>query len=53
MRSNFYLRSSIAQDRLDAVAIISIEIEESSSLDIETMIDQFAERKARLNRFKV
>ena len=47
-----YLRSSIAQDRLDALAIISIEIHESKSLDIETMIDQFAERKARIDRFK-
>ena len=41
-----YLRSSIAQDRLDALAIISIEMDESRSLDIETMIDQFAEKKS-------
>lgn len=38
---------------LDAVAIISIETEESKSLDIEKMTDQFAERKERLDRFKV
>ena len=48
-----YLRSSIAQDRLDVLAIISIEIEQSKNLDMEKLIDQFAERKARQNKFKV
>lgn len=48
-----YLRSSIAQDRLDALAIISIEIEQSRNLNIDELIDQFAERKARQNIFKV
>ena len=48
-----YLRSSIAQDRLDALAIISIEIKQSRNLNIDELIDQFAERKARQNIFKV
>ena len=48
-----YLRSSIAQDRLDALAIISVEIEQSRNLNIDELIDQFAERKARQNIFKV
>ena len=48
-----YLKSSIAQDRLDALAIISIEIEQSRNLNIDELIDQIAERKARQNIFKV
>ena len=48
-----YLRSSIAQDRLDALAILSIEMEQSKNLNIDAIIDKFAETKARQNKFKV
>jgi hypothetical protein len=47
-----YLRSSIAQDRLDALAMISIEAEEARKLFVAKMIDTFAERKARCEKFK-
>jgi hypothetical protein len=47
-----YLRSSIAQDRLDALAMISIEAEEARKLSVAKMIDTFAERKARCEKFK-
>ena len=44
----------IAQDGLGALAIISIEVDEPRSLDIETMIDQFAGNRLNdLKRFKV
>jgi hypothetical protein len=36
-----YLRSSIAQDRLDALAMISIEAEEAIKLSVAKMIDTF------------
>ena len=40
-----YLRSSIAQDRLDALAMISIEAEEVRKLSIDKIIDEFAEKR--------
>ena len=48
-----YLRSSIAQDRLDALAMISIEAEEVRKLSIDKIIDEFAEKKARGEKFKI
>lgn len=48
-----YLRSTIAQDRLDALAVLSIEREEAQHLDIEKIIDEFANKRARLNKFAV
>ena len=40
-----YLRSTMAQERLNALAVISIEVEEARKLEIDKMIDIFAERK--------
>ena len=48
-----YLRSSIAQDRLDALAMISIEAEEARKLSVDKMIDEFAEKKTRFEKFKM
>ena len=48
-----YLRSTISQDRLDSLAILSIESEEAWSLDIDGLIDMFADKKARLSKFKL
>ena len=47
-----YLRSSISQDRMDSLAILSIENKEAWSLDMEKLIDKFAEKKARISKFK-
>ena len=46
-----YLRSSIAQDRLDALALISIENEEVRKLDLDELVDKFANSKARQKEF--
>ena len=43
----------MAQERLNALAIISIEVEEARKLEIDKMIDIFAEKKARSSRFKI
>ena len=48
-----YLRSSISQDRMDSLAIISIENKEAWSLNMEKLIDKFAEKKARISKCKV
>ena len=49
-----YLRSTMRQDRLDELAIISIENEEARALDLDNLIDAFAEKNARRsNRFNV
>ena len=48
-----YLRSSISQDRMDSLAILSIENKEAWSLDMGKLIDKFAEKKARISKFKV
>jgi hypothetical protein len=48
-----YLRSTMAQERLNALAIISIEVEEAKKLDIDKMIDIFADKKARSNKFNI
>ena len=37
-----YLRSSIAQDRLDSLALISIENKAARQLDLEEVVDKFA-----------
>jgi hypothetical protein len=42
-----YLRSSMAQDRLSALAIISIEKDISRGMDLTAMVDNFAAAKAR------
>ena len=48
-----YLRSTMAQERLNALAVISIEVEEARKLEIDKMIDIFAEKRARSRRFKI
>ncbi|CAB4034464.1 zinc finger MYM-type 1-like [Paramuricea clavata] len=40
-----YLCSSISQDRMDSLAILSIENTEAWSLNMEKLIDKFAEKK--------
>ena len=42
-----YLRSTMGQDRLCGLAILSIENEQARALNIQQIIDDFAERKAR------
>jgi len=42
-----YLRSSIAQDRLDSLALISIENEAARQLDLDELVNKFANNKAR------
>jgi len=46
-----YLRSSIAQDRLDSLALISIENEAARQLDLDELVDKFADAKARKKEF--
>ena len=43
-----YLRSTIAQERLESLALISIENEEAQSIDTNKLIDMFAETKSRV-----
>eukprot|EP00731_Ephydatia_muelleri_P034131 Em0048g7a len=42
-----YLRSTMAQERLGNLAILSIEKEVFNSVDFDQIIDQFAEKKSR------
>ena len=46
-----YLRSSIVQDRLDSLALISIENKAARQLDLEDVVDKFAHSKARKKQF--
>ncbi|KAH1183266.1 hypothetical protein KIL84_004758 [Mauremys mutica] len=45
------LRSTMTDDRLSALAVISIENKIARSLDYDALINQFAENKARKKRF--
>lgn len=42
-----YLRNSMNQDRLNSLAIISIESDIAKSIDYDDIIDEFATQKAR------
>lgn len=42
-----YLRNSIAEDRLSDLTILSIESELVSTIDYDSAIDSFAEKKSR------
>ena len=42
-----YLRSTTGQDRLDELAMIAIENEEARELDLDNLINAFAEKNAR------
>ena len=46
-----YLRSSIAQDRLDSLALISIENEAARQLDLDELVNKCANNKARKKDF--
>jgi len=46
-----YLRSTMSQERLKAMAILSIEQHRARKLDFNTVIDTFAEQKARKKDF--
>ncbi|XP_025406286.1 zinc finger MYM-type protein 1-like [Sipha flava] len=46
-----YLRSTMMQDRLSGLALISIEQETVREVDFENLIDMFAEAKARKKKF--
>lgn len=46
-----YLRSSMSQDRLSALAMLSIEHEVCDTLDIKNIVKKFSETKARKVRF--
>ena len=45
-----YLRSSIAQDRLNSLVLISIENEAARQLDLDELVNKFANNKARKKR---
>jgi len=51
-----YLRSSMANERLVSLSVLSIENEISAEIDFSTIIRSFAERKSRKvlidNKFK-
>ncbi|KAI4827736.1 hypothetical protein KUCAC02_031108, partial [Chaenocephalus aceratus] len=42
-----YLRSTMGQERLSGLALLSIESDRAKKLDIQRILDEFAERKAR------
>ena len=46
-----YLRSSMAQDRLDGLALLAIERDAAQKLNVDTIIDKFANTKARATKF--
>uniref|UniRef100_A0A3Q1DI04 TTF-type domain-containing protein n=1 Tax=Amphiprion ocellaris TaxID=80972 RepID=A0A3Q1DI04_AMPOC len=46
-----YLRSTMSQDRLSALAVLSIEQEVRKSVDMDLLISRFAEAKARKVKF--
>lgn len=46
-----YLRSTMGQERLKGLAMLSIENERAKNLQLEKIIDEFADRKARKMNF--
>ena len=46
-----YLRSTMSQERLDGLAIISIEHECAKNTDFDQMIKEFAMKRARARKF--
>lgn len=47
-----HLRSAMGQERLSGLAMLSIENKRANKLDIQSIVDEFAERKARRMPFK-
>jgi len=46
-----YLRNSIGQERLSSIALLNIERQKTNDLNIEDIIDNFANKKARKMNF--
>jgi len=47
-----YLRSTMSQDRLNGLAILSIESRFLANVDYDKIIDEFASRNVRRHRFR-
>ena len=47
-----FLRSSMSQERLSGLALLSLENEQAENLDFRKVIQQFASAKARRKNFK-
>ena len=46
-----YLRGTMGQERLSALALLSIEAQRAEALDTDKLVDSFAEAKARRMQF--
>ena len=46
-----HLRATMSQDRLDDLAVMSIESDMLRALDVTTLIDEFAHEKSRQGKF--
>ncbi|XP_025405165.1 zinc finger MYM-type protein 1-like [Sipha flava] len=46
-----YLRNSIGQERLSSIALLNIERQQTNDINIENIIDNFANKKARKMNF--
>ena len=46
-----YLRSTMLQDRLSGLAILSIENENAKKMDVDELVNIFAEKKCRRKKF--
>ncbi|XP_026818973.1 zinc finger MYM-type protein 1-like [Rhopalosiphum maidis] len=46
-----YLRNSIGQERLSSIAMLNIERQQTNDINIENIIDNFANKKARKKNF--
>ena len=46
-----YLRNSMGQERLNALALLSIEASRAKVMDVDLLIDRFAEIKSRRKDF--
>uniref|UniRef100_A0A7N0RB74 HAT C-terminal dimerisation domain-containing protein n=1 Tax=Kalanchoe fedtschenkoi TaxID=63787 RepID=A0A7N0RB74_KALFE len=47
-----YLRSSMSQDRLNDLRILSIEKDMFDNIDYDTLVNDFASKNARINNFR-
>jgi hypothetical protein len=46
-----YLRNSIGQERLSSIALLNIERQQTNDINIQNIIDNFANKKARKKNF--
>ena len=51
LKSYLYLRASMGQDRLNALALLSIEAQLDQEINYDDIIDVFARTKARKKKF--